>query len=72
MLTPTQKQTAQSVINFFETSEVLGDYGNVTNIAGGTRGRTHQRPSTVAALGGQAWITAPFEHDLPFSEGGVR
>ena len=29
MLTPTQKLTAQSVINFFETNEVLRDYGNV-------------------------------------------
>jgi chitosanase len=30
MLTTTQKQTAQAIVNIFETSEVLGNYGKVT------------------------------------------
>jgi chitosanase len=35
MLNSTQIQTAQSIVNLFETGAVLGDYGNVTVIAGG-------------------------------------
>ncbi len=34
MLTPTQKQTVQSIVNLFETGSVLGNYGSVTVIAG--------------------------------------
>ena len=36
MLTPTQKKSAQAIVNIFETGFVLGDYGNVTVIPGDT------------------------------------
>ncbi len=36
MLTPLQKQTAQAIVNLFETSSARGDYGAVTVIAGDT------------------------------------
>lgn len=51
MLTPTQKQTAQSIINQFETGAVLGDYGNVTVIPGDTGHLTFGRSQTTLASG---------------------
>ena len=50
MLTPTQKKTAQSIINIFETGSVLGDYGNVTLIEGDTGHLTYGRSQTKASL----------------------
>ena len=47
MLTSTQKQTAQSIINLFETGVVLGDYGNVTVITGDTGHLTFGRSQTT-------------------------
>ena len=35
-LTPTQKATAQAIVNIFETGRVHGDYGQVTLLAGDT------------------------------------
>jgi chitosanase len=34
VLTRTQKQTAEAIINVFETGEVRGDYGRVTVLPG--------------------------------------
>lgn len=51
MLTSTQRQTAQSIINLFETSAVLGDYGNVTVIDGDTGHLTFGRSQTTLGSG---------------------
>lgn len=51
MLTTTQKQTAQSIINIFETSAVLGEYGSVTVIDGDTGHLTFGRSQTTLASG---------------------
>jgi len=54
MLTPTQKLTAQSIVNIFETGSVLGDYGNVTVIAGDTGHLTFGRSQTTLGSGNLA------------------
>ncbi len=54
MLTPTQKQTAQALVNIFETGSVLGDYGNVTLIAGDTGHLTYGRSQTTLGSGNLA------------------
>ncbi|MBS1145458.1 MAG: hypothetical protein H6R14_2864 [Proteobacteria bacterium] len=51
MLTSTQKQTAQSIVNLFETGAVLGDYGSVTVIAGDTGHLTFGRSQTTLSSG---------------------
>jgi len=51
MLTPTQKQTAQSIVNLFETGAVLGDYGSVTVIPGDTGHLTFGRSQTKLGSG---------------------
>lgn len=51
MLTPTQKQTAQSIVNLFETGAVLGDYGSVTVIPGDTGHLTFGRSQTTLGSG---------------------
>ncbi len=51
MLTPTQKQTAQALVNLFETGFVLGDYGNVTVIPGDTGHLTFGRSQTTLGSG---------------------
>lgn len=51
MLTPTQKQAAQAIVNIFETAQVLGDYGSVTLIAGDTGHLTFGRSQTTLASG---------------------
>lgn len=51
MLTPTQKQTAQSIVNLFETGAVLGHYGNVTVIPGDTGHLTFGRSQTTLCSG---------------------
>ena len=47
MLTAAQKQTAEAILNIFETSEVRGDYGNVTLIQGDTGRLTYGRSQTT-------------------------
>lgn len=54
MLTQTQKQTAQAIVNIFETASVLGDYGNVTLIAGDTGHLTYGRSQTTLGSGNLA------------------
>jgi chitosanase len=51
MLTATQKRTAESIINLFETGEVLGNYGQVTLIAGDTGHLTFGRSQTTLGSG---------------------
>lgn len=51
MLTATQKQTAQSIINIFETGVASGDYGNVTVITGDTGHLTFGRSQTTLGSG---------------------
>ncbi|HMW17970.1 MAG TPA: peptidoglycan-binding protein [Accumulibacter sp.] len=51
MLTLTQKQAAQSIVNLFETNEVLGDYGSVTILAGDTGHLTFGRSQTTLGSG---------------------
>jgi len=51
MLTTTQKKAAQSILNIFETSEVLGDYGKVTLISGDTGHLTFGRSQTTLGSG---------------------
>jgi len=52
MLTQTQTKTAQSIINIFETGEVLGDYGNVSVIPGDSGHLTFGRSQTTLGAGG--------------------
>lgn len=54
MITPLQKQTAQAIVNVFETSTVLGDYGNVTLIPGDTGHLTFGRSQTTLGSGNLA------------------
>lgn len=51
MLTQTQKRTAESIINIFETGHVLGDYGMVTVIPGDTGHLTFGRSQTTLGSG---------------------
>jgi chitosanase len=51
MLTTIQKKTAEAVINIFETGEVLGDYSQVTLIAGDTGHLTYGRSQTTLGSG---------------------
>lgn len=51
MLTQTQKKTAESIVNIFETSEVLGNYGQVTVIRGDTGHLTYGRSQTTLGSG---------------------
>lgn len=51
MLTQTQKKTVESIINIFETNEVLGNYGQVTVISGDTGHLTFGRSQTTLGSG---------------------
>ncbi|ACE86152.1 peptidoglycan-binding protein [Cellvibrio japonicus] len=51
MLTPTQKKTAEAIVNIFETGSVLGDYSNVTLITGDTGHLTFGRSQTTLGSG---------------------
>lgn len=51
MLLPIQKKTAQAIVNIFETSSVLGDYGKVTLIPGDPGHLTYGRSQTTLASG---------------------
>ena len=51
MLAATQKKTAEALVNIFETGEVLGDYGQVTLIAGDTGHLTFGRSQTTLGSG---------------------
>jgi chitosanase len=51
MLTATQKRTAEAIVNIFETSEVLGNYGSVTVIPEDTGHLTFGRSQTTLGSG---------------------
>lgn len=51
MLTDLQKQAAQAIVNIFETGQVLGEYGQVTLLAGDTGHLTYGRAQTTLASG---------------------
>ena len=51
MLTATQKKTAEALVNIFETGEGLGDYSQVTLIAGDTGHLTFGRSQTTLGSG---------------------
>ena len=51
MLTRTQTQVAQAIVNIFETSSVRGDYGKVTLIPGDTGHLTFGRSQTTLGSG---------------------
>ncbi len=44
MLTTLQEQTIKAILNVFETSQVRGDYANITLIPGDTGGLTYADP----------------------------
>ncbi|WP_218510676.1 peptidoglycan-binding protein [Variovorax sp. dw_308] len=55
-ITPTQAAAAKAIVNIFETGEVLGDYGNVTLIAGDTGHLTFGRSQTTLGSGNLALL----------------
>jgi chitosanase len=64
MLTDTQKRTAQAIVNIFETGSAVGDYGNVTVVAGDSGHLTYGRSQTTLASGNlflllKAYVEAP-------------
>lgn len=50
-LTTTQARTVEAIVNLFETSHVLGDYGQVTVLAGDTGHLTFGRSQTTLGSG---------------------
>ena len=55
-VTATQAAAAKAIVNLFETSEVLGQYGNVTLIAGDTGHLTFGRSQTTLGSGNLALL----------------
>ena len=55
-ITATQATTAKAIVNLFETGEVLGQYGNVTLIAGDTGHLTFGRSQTTLGSGNLALL----------------
>jgi len=51
MISNLQKLTAEAIVNIFETSKVLGDYGKVTLLAGDTGHLTYGRSQTTLGSG---------------------
>jgi chitosanase len=60
VLTPTQKKTAEAIVNIFETSQVRGNYGNVTLIAGDTGHLTFGRSQTTLGSGNLHTVMAQY------------
>src|SRR5215510_7826250 len=50
-ITELQKKTAQAIVNVFETSHVLGDYGMITLLAGDSGHLTYGRSQTTLTSG---------------------
>lgn len=50
-MTPQQKQTAQAIVNIFETGRVAGDYGSVTLLKGDSGHLTYGRSQTTLGSG---------------------
>ncbi len=70
MLTDLQKRTAQAIVNIFETSQVRGDYGNVTLLPGDTGHLTYGRSQTTLASGNLYLLIKAYceEDDTQFGE----
>ena len=51
VLNEIQKETAEAIVNIFETGKVLGDYGNVTLLHGDSGHLTYGRSQTTLASG---------------------
>ena len=51
MVTELQKQTAQAIVNIFETGRLRGDYGNVTVAKNDAGHLTYGRSQTTLASG---------------------
>ncbi|MCA8928955.1 MAG: peptidoglycan-binding protein [Alphaproteobacteria bacterium] len=60
MLTETQKQTAQAIVQIFETGRVRGDYGAVTLLAGDTGHLTYGKAQTTLASGNLALLVGDY------------
>lgn len=59
-ITKTQARTVQAIINLFETSQVRGDYGQVTLLAGDTGHLTFGRSQTTLGSGGLHTLIARY------------
>lgn len=64
MLSNTQERTAQAIVNIFETGSAIGDYTNVTVVAGDAGHLTYGRSQTTLASGNlflllTAYVDAP-------------
>jgi chitosanase len=59
-ITATQRRTAEAIINLFETSEVLGQYGQVTLIPGDTGRLTFGRSQTTLGSGNLARLVKQY------------
>ena len=59
-LTDIQKRTAQAIVNLFETGKALGDYGQVTLLAGDTGQLTYGRSQTTLASGNLALLITSY------------
>ena len=59
-ITQTQSRTVQAIVNLFETSQVRGDYGQVTLLAGDTGHLTFGRSQTTLGSGGLHTLIARY------------
>jgi chitosanase len=59
-ITPTQAGTIRAIVNLFETGHVLGDYGQVTVIAGDTGHLTFGRSQTTLGSGNLHGLIAAY------------
>jgi chitosanase len=71
MLSELQKKTAEAIVNIFETGSAVGDYANVTVVAGDPGHLTYGRSQTTLASGNlflllRAYVDAP---DAQFADG---
>jgi len=60
MAMTTQSRTVQAILNWFETSQVRGDYGQVTLLAGDTGHLTFGRSQTTLGSGGLHTLIARY------------
>lgn len=60
MLTELQKQTAEAIVNIFETGSVRGDYGNVTVVPGDPGHLTYGRSQTTLPTGNLYLLIAEY------------
>ncbi len=60
VMTTTQSRTVQAIVNLFETSQVRGDYGQVTLLAGDTGHLTFGRSQTTLGSGGLHTLIARY------------